>query len=206
MIRENIEPYIPMLLLDQFGNYVVQCCLHMGTDKNQFVFDAIVDKCWEIGQGRFGSRAVRAILESPCTTREQKVNGNGLGWRKKGLLIMLCIGIRCCLYCTKCSTAQHAVKRCNSIKLVAGFNRTTWTLPSSLSAFVALPCKAVCAQTWFFGCAQDHPADRGHINKGDDIGCDIQRLKCTWGRFEGAGSRRCIFAESFGNVGFTETR
>lgn len=62
-----------MLLLDQFGNYVVQCCLRMGPSRNQYIFDAIVDKCWEIGQGRFGARAVRAILENPIVTKDQQV-------------------------------------------------------------------------------------------------------------------------------------
>lgn len=73
LIRDNIKSYVPLLLLDQFGNYVVQCCLNMGEKENQFIFDAIVDKCWEIGQGRFGARAVRAILENPKLTKEQQV-------------------------------------------------------------------------------------------------------------------------------------
>jgi hypothetical protein len=45
----------------------------MGATRNQYIFDAIVDKCWEIGQGRFGARAVRAILENPIVTKEQQV-------------------------------------------------------------------------------------------------------------------------------------
>ena len=36
--------------------------------------DAIADKCWEIGQGRFGARAVRAILENHIVTEEQQVS------------------------------------------------------------------------------------------------------------------------------------
>ncbi|KAL0088011.1 armadillo-type protein, partial [Phycomyces blakesleeanus] len=68
----HIRPYVPALLLDQFGNYVVQCCLGLGPDINQFIFDAIVDNCWEIAQGRFGSRAVRATLESPHVTKRQQ--------------------------------------------------------------------------------------------------------------------------------------
>ncbi|KAI7861838.1 armadillo-type protein [Spinellus fusiger] len=68
----HLMPYVPALLLDQFGNYVVQCCLGLGPDKNQFIFDAIVDNCWEIAQGRFGSRAVRATLESPHVTKRQQ--------------------------------------------------------------------------------------------------------------------------------------
>ncbi|KAI8076855.1 uncharacterized protein BX664DRAFT_318573 [Halteromyces radiatus] len=73
LIRQYIAPYVPLLLLDQFGNYVVQCCLRLGAEHNQYIFDAIVDKCWEIGQGRFGARAVRAILESNVVTKEQQV-------------------------------------------------------------------------------------------------------------------------------------
>lgn len=73
LVRQHIAPYVPLLLLDQFGNYVVQCCLRKGSEQNQYIFDAIVDKCWEIGQGRFGARAVRAILENPIVTKEQQV-------------------------------------------------------------------------------------------------------------------------------------
>ncbi|CAO3631121.1 unnamed protein product [Cunninghamella blakesleeana] len=72
MVCEYIKPYVPALLLDQFGNYVVQCCLALGPETNQFIFDAIVDNCWEIAQGRFGARAVRATLESPHVTKRQQ--------------------------------------------------------------------------------------------------------------------------------------
>ncbi|CDS07619.1 hypothetical protein LRAMOSA01568 [Lichtheimia ramosa] len=71
-ICESLLPYVPALLLDQFGNYVVQCCLGLGPERNQFIFDAIVDNCWEIAQGRFGARAVRATLESPHVTKRQQ--------------------------------------------------------------------------------------------------------------------------------------
>ncbi|KAI9258179.1 armadillo-type protein [Phascolomyces articulosus] len=71
-ICASIKPYVPALLLDQFGNYVVQCCLGLGPERNQFIFDAIVDNCWEIAQGRFGARAVRATLESPHVTKRQQ--------------------------------------------------------------------------------------------------------------------------------------
>ncbi|KAI8969164.1 hypothetical protein BDF20DRAFT_916543 [Mycotypha africana] len=73
MICEHIAPFVPLLLLDQFGNYVVQCCLRMGPTRNQYIFDGIVDKCWEIGQGRYGARAVRAILENAIVTKEQQI-------------------------------------------------------------------------------------------------------------------------------------
>ncbi|KAI8884857.1 ARM repeat-containing protein [Backusella circina FSU 941] len=64
------QPYVPALLLDPFGNYVVQCCL--GLTRNQFIFDAIVNSCWEISQGRFGARAIRATLESPFASKLQQ--------------------------------------------------------------------------------------------------------------------------------------
>lgn len=52
---------------------MVQCCLRKGADHNQYIFDAVADKCWEIGQGRFGARAVRAILENEVVTNEQRI-------------------------------------------------------------------------------------------------------------------------------------
>ncbi|KAJ3192721.1 hypothetical protein HK101_006085 [Irineochytrium annulatum] len=67
-----LKQFTPPLLLDQFGNYVVQCCLRMGAQKNQFVFDAMHTKCIEIGTGRFGARAMRACLESQYTTKRQQ--------------------------------------------------------------------------------------------------------------------------------------
>ncbi|KAI8888050.1 ARM repeat-containing protein [Backusella circina FSU 941] len=73
MICSHLAPFVPLLLLDQFGNYVVQCCLSMGPERNQYVFDAIVDNCWEIGQGRFGARSVRAILENTIVTKDQQI-------------------------------------------------------------------------------------------------------------------------------------
>ncbi|KAM3579697.1 hypothetical protein VKS41_007781 [Umbelopsis sp. WA50703] len=72
LICEHIQPYVPPLMLDQFGNYVVQCCLRLGTVHNQFIFDAIVDKTKDIAQGRFGARAIRACLDSPHVSMRQK--------------------------------------------------------------------------------------------------------------------------------------
>jgi hypothetical protein len=71
-IVNAIKPFTPPLLLDQFGNYVVQCCLRLGTQRNQFIFDAMSAKCLEIGQGRFGARAMRTCLESQFTTKRQQ--------------------------------------------------------------------------------------------------------------------------------------
>ncbi|CAG8806664.1 5797_t:CDS:2, partial [Racocetra persica] len=72
LITSNVKPYTPPLLLDQFGNYVVQCCLRLSSQRNQFIFDAMVDRCWEIAQGRFGARAMRACLESQHVTKKQQ--------------------------------------------------------------------------------------------------------------------------------------
>ncbi|KAG5460733.1 MAG: armadillo-type protein, partial [Olpidium bornovanus] len=72
-IAGALRQYTPPLLLDQFGNYVVQCCLRVGPRYNQFVFDAIYVRCCDIAQGRFGARAIRTCLESQYTTRKQQV-------------------------------------------------------------------------------------------------------------------------------------
>ncbi|UZJ56799.1 hypothetical protein CBS101457_006119 [Exobasidium rhododendri] len=72
LISQHLRPYIPGLLLDQFGNYVVQCCLRWQQPSNDFVFDAMIDRCWEIAQGRFGARSMRACLEKDNVTTQQK--------------------------------------------------------------------------------------------------------------------------------------
>lgn len=71
-ICQYMKLYTPPLMLDQFGNYVVQCCLRLGTQRNQFIFDAMHARCWEIAQGRFGARAMRTCLESQYTTKRQQ--------------------------------------------------------------------------------------------------------------------------------------
>lgn len=74
LIRKHLKPYIPPLLLDQFGNYAVQCCLRLGEPENtQFIFDAMVEKVMSISQGRFGARSMRGILESEYVTANQQV-------------------------------------------------------------------------------------------------------------------------------------
>jgi protein JSN1 len=72
IIAQNLRPYVPPLLLDQFGNYVVQCCLPWVGDKSDFIFDAMVDRCWEIAQGRFGARSMRACLENQYVSKRQR--------------------------------------------------------------------------------------------------------------------------------------
>ena len=49
-----------------------RCCLRFGQPANDFIFDAMVDRLWEIAQGRFGARSMRACLESPNITISQQ--------------------------------------------------------------------------------------------------------------------------------------
>ncbi|KTW25909.1 hypothetical protein T552_03183 [Pneumocystis carinii B80] len=71
-ITKHLSPYIPLLFLDQFGNYVVQCCLKFEAPMNNFIIEIMADRCWDISQGRFGARAMRACLESNYVTKEQQ--------------------------------------------------------------------------------------------------------------------------------------
>lgn len=72
LIAQNLAPYVPPLLLDQFGNYVVQCVIPYKSPTNEFVFNAMVDRCWEVAQGRFGARSMRACLENSLVTKRQQ--------------------------------------------------------------------------------------------------------------------------------------
>jgi len=74
LIVENLHPFTPALFLDQFGNYVVQCCLRFGPPWTSFIFESMMEKLWETAQGRFGARAMRACLESHSATKEQQVS------------------------------------------------------------------------------------------------------------------------------------
>ncbi|GAA5957631.1 hypothetical protein JCM3765_001461 [Sporobolomyces pararoseus] len=71
IIEQNLQPYVPPLLLNDFGNYVVQGTLRFGSPHSDFLFDGMVDRIWEIGSGRFGARSTRQTLESPETPRLQ---------------------------------------------------------------------------------------------------------------------------------------
>lgn len=71
LVCTHMKPYVPPLLLDQFGNYAVQCCLRLS--ENQFIFDAMVEKLVSIAQGRFGARAMRGTLENQNVTPEQQL-------------------------------------------------------------------------------------------------------------------------------------
>lgn len=72
IIVDSLRPYTVPLFLDQYGNYVLQCCLRFGRPYNDFIFETMLSRMWEIAQGRFGARAMRACLESHHTSKEQQ--------------------------------------------------------------------------------------------------------------------------------------
>jgi len=71
-IIEHLRPYTVPLFLDQFGNYVLQCCLRFGPAYNAFIFETMMSQLWDIAQGRFGARAMRACLESHHASKDQQ--------------------------------------------------------------------------------------------------------------------------------------
>lgn len=46
--------------------------MRFGQPADDFIFDAMVDRLWDVAQGRFGARSMRACLESPHVTVSQK--------------------------------------------------------------------------------------------------------------------------------------
>jgi protein JSN1 len=72
MVVESLRPYGMALFLDQFGNYVMQGCLRYSFPLNNFIFEVMVCRLWELAQGRFGARAMRACLESHYATKDQQ--------------------------------------------------------------------------------------------------------------------------------------
>ena len=71
-IVDHIHAYTVPLFLDQYGNYVLQGCLKYGAPFNDFIFETMLGKMWDIAQGRYGARAMRACLESHHSTKEQQ--------------------------------------------------------------------------------------------------------------------------------------
>ena len=71
-IVESLRPHGVNLFLDQYGNYVMQCCLRFQAPNNNFIFETMINRLWDVAQGRFGARAVRACLESHFATIDQK--------------------------------------------------------------------------------------------------------------------------------------
>ncbi|KAI8884416.1 ARM repeat-containing protein, partial [Backusella circina FSU 941] len=98
LICQHLQPFIPPLLLDPFGNYVVQGCLRLNCN-TQFIINAVVDKLAVIVQGRFGTRAVRGILESEFITQSQQIliaaaliqNALSLSTHTNGILALSCL-------------------------------------------------------------------------------------------------------------------
>ena len=72
MIVDNLRQYAMSLFLDQYGNYVIQCCLRFQSPFNQFIFETMLSRLWSVAQGRFGARAMRACLESHFSTKDQQ--------------------------------------------------------------------------------------------------------------------------------------
>ena len=72
MIVDALRPHSVNLFLDQYGNYVMQCCLRFQAPLNNFIFETMINRLWEAAQGRFGARAMRACLESHFATNDQK--------------------------------------------------------------------------------------------------------------------------------------
>ena len=72
MIVDALKPHGVSLFLDQYGNYVMQCCLRFQSPMNGFIFEIMLNKLWDVAQGRFGARAMRACLESHFATNDQK--------------------------------------------------------------------------------------------------------------------------------------
>lgn len=51
---------------------LIRCCLRFGAPATDFLFEAMVDRLWEVAQGRFGARSMRACLESSNITLSQQ--------------------------------------------------------------------------------------------------------------------------------------
>ena len=96
IIIEHLRPYTVPLFLDQFGNYVLQCCLRFGPAYNAFIFETMLSQLWDIAQGRFGARAMRACLESHHSSKDQQrmlaavvaLNGVQLATNTNGALLL----------------------------------------------------------------------------------------------------------------------
>ncbi|KAM9926637.1 hypothetical protein OXX59_003101 [Metschnikowia pulcherrima] len=64
LVARGLQPYSAKLFNDQFGNYVLQCCLKFGSPYNDFIFETICNNFIEISSGRFGVRCIRTMLET----------------------------------------------------------------------------------------------------------------------------------------------
>nr|XP_019048935.1 pumilio domain-containing protein c [Kwoniella bestiolae CBS 10118]OCF27865.1 pumilio domain-containing protein c [Kwoniella bestiolae CBS 10118] len=71
-IIDHLRPFAPPLMCDSLGNYVCAGTLKFGPPWNDYVFDAMIDRLWDIAQNRFGARCMRTCLESNSTSLYQK--------------------------------------------------------------------------------------------------------------------------------------
>lgn len=74
IVTANLRPFAPPLMCDSLGNYVCAGTLRFGEPYSDYVFDAMIDRMWDIAQNRFGARCMRTCLESPHTSLYQKVS------------------------------------------------------------------------------------------------------------------------------------
>lgn len=72
LITSNLRPFAPPLMCDSLGNYVCAGTLRFGAPHNDYVYDAMIDRMWDIAQNRFGARCMRTCLEAPTTSMYQK--------------------------------------------------------------------------------------------------------------------------------------
>ncbi|TYJ58189.1 hypothetical protein B9479_001013 [Cryptococcus floricola] len=72
IIVNHLRPFAPPLMCDSLGNYVCAGTLRFGDPYNGYVFDAMIDRMWDIAQNRFGARCMRTCLESNSTSLYQK--------------------------------------------------------------------------------------------------------------------------------------
>jgi protein JSN1 len=72
LITSYLRPFGPSLMCDSLGNYVCAGTLRFGAPYSEYVFDAMIDRMWDIAQNRFGARCMRTCLESPHTSMYQK--------------------------------------------------------------------------------------------------------------------------------------
>ena len=73
LINSNLRPFAPPLMCDSLGNYVCAGTLRFASPWSDYIFDAMMDRMWDIAQNRFGARCMRTCLESPHTSLYQRV-------------------------------------------------------------------------------------------------------------------------------------
>ena len=89
LIIDNLRSFAPPLMCDSLGNYVCAGTLRFGPPWNEYVYDAMIDRLWDIAQNRFGARCMRTCLESPHTTLYQRVSPDHV--KSSMILLIACI-------------------------------------------------------------------------------------------------------------------